>query len=90
MKGSTKLNVKSIACLGFVFLFASFNFFYVKNYYDLMYSHYTYEDNMFEENLKKENSLIRSPDQVNLETQETEEIKPLKLNSLSALLMDGE
>ncbi|TAH65615.1 MAG: D-alanyl-D-alanine carboxypeptidase [Anaerolineaceae bacterium] len=87
----SKFNTRFFICLGFVFLFTLINFISLKNYYDEMFSHFILENDHFEDNLRKENSNTNKSDENNdLTVQESDEPKNLKLNSLSALLMDGE
>ena len=80
--------------------FTTINFIDIKNYYDEMYNQYEIENNNFEDKLKKENGVLGISTSMILmsrarhKEQEINERnkKPenLKLNSLSALLMDGD
>ncbi len=83
--------MRILICTGFILFFTFINLISLKNYYDEMYKGYILGNDNFEEKLKKENENISiSEENENPIIQEREEpIKP-KLNSLSALLMDGE
>lgn len=82
MKGS-RLSLKIFVNLGLILLFTLMNLFSMKDYYDAMFGQYTYEDKGFKENIMNENVNINANDDM-------KSPKPPKLNSLSALLMDGE
>lgn len=63
--------------------FTYINFIYLRNHYDDTYNQYKYQFQDFEEKLREENKMFHK-------TQLDSEIPKLKLNSKSALLMDGE
>lgn len=87
----SKSYVGIFICVGFILLFTIINFISLKNYYDEMFSIYNIDSNDFSEKLKEENVYIdKSVENGNLVIQESKEPKKPKLNSLSALLMDGE
>ena len=87
----SKLNIRFFICIGILLLFTIINFISLKNYYEVMFSHYILSDDHFEEKLKKENNNTSLPDkEENLTVEEIDEPKKPKLNSLSALLMDAE
>lgn len=87
----SKFNTKLFIFLGLLLLFTIINFISLKNYYDEMFSDYIVSNDHFEEKLKKENKNINLPEEdINLTIQGSEEPEKPKLNSLSALLMDGE
>lgn len=86
-----KLSSKIFICLGFILIFAVINFISLRNYYDEMFNLYAIENDHFEDKLKKENSSINNhQENDNISAQESEAPQKIKLNSLSALLMDGE
>ena len=77
--------------MGFILLFTIINIISLKNYYDEMFSIYNIGNNNFSDKLKKENkNADNSVENGNPLNQETEEPTKPKLNSLSALLLDGE
>lgn len=87
----SKLNLKFYVCLGLVLILAVLNFIKLKNYYDVRFSQYTYEDSAFDEKLIEENNNKKiSDNNADISRQDNEPPKALKLNSLSSLLMDGE
>lgn len=97
-----KFNKASIVCIGIIIFFSIINFIDMKNYYDEMYNQYEIENNNFEDKLKKENGVSRDFDlydfneqgldinEQEINEQEIKKPENLKLNSLSALLMDGD
>lgn len=72
-----------LSCIGTMMFFAYINFIYLRNYYDDTFNQYKYITQDFDENLREENKIFHNT-QLDLETPK------LKLNSKSALLMDGE
>ncbi len=87
----SKFNLRCYICLGFILLFAIINYYSLRNYYDEFFNQYLVGDDHFEDKLirENENSLIAKENEY-LTIQEGEEPQKPKLNSLSALLMDGE
>lgn len=78
-RSEIKTNV--FICLGLIFLFTLINHINLKNYYNEKFNQFTSQEDNFDEKVKIENSRPI--------TEGSEPEKP-KLNSLSALLMDGE
>ena len=94
-----KFNKGFFFCIGFIIFFTIINFINMKNYYDEMFNQHKIEINNFEEKLKDENKRgedlepHKTNDQElenNIEGQSLSEPDKIKLNSLSALLMDGD
>ncbi len=86
-----RLDTKFFICLCLLLLFITINFISLKNYYDEMFNPNIVSNDNFEDNLKKENNHIGLTNEYEKPTtQESNEPKKPKLNSLSALLMDGE
>jgi D-alanyl-D-alanine carboxypeptidase (penicillin-binding protein 5/6) len=87
-----KLNLKFFICLGFILFFTLINFISLKNYYDEMFNQFIIEEDDFEDKLKDENTPNTNEFEQdnNIDIQENEVPKNLKLNSLSSLLMDGD
>ncbi|NLL72586.1 MAG: D-alanyl-D-alanine carboxypeptidase [Clostridiales bacterium] len=83
IKLNTKQFVIYLACIGLIILFTYINFTYLKNYYDETFNQYKYVIEDMEKKLEEENKNYHI-EQLDLE------IPKLKLNSKSALLMDGE
>lgn len=86
----TKLNLIFFICLGFILLFTFINYINLRNYYDQMFNQYPMDNEGFEEKLKKENNRVVPQKNDKVEIGEGEVPKKLILNSISALLMDGE
>lgn len=88
----SKFNLKFFICLSFIIIFGLINFFSLKNDYDELFNQFAIEKDDFEEKIKDENSKINTnesePDSVGIP--ESEVAQKLKLNALSALLMDGD
>lgn len=88
-----KTNKGFLICMGSILFFAFISFISFKNIYDELFnSHVTVTDD-FEKKLKEENkNPIREGqfESSEVESEDNNEPKKLKLNSLSALLMDGE
>lgn len=88
---NSRINLQFFICLIFLALFTFINFISLKNNYEELFGHYNVDNSDFEDKLKEENrNIIFSEEDENLSIQEIEKPKDPKLNSLSALLMDGE
>ena len=82
--------IRVVVCLGVILVFAFIHFISLKNYYDEMFNNFTIEKDDFEEKLRTENDRSGLGQNEDIENSEMKEIENIKLNSLSALLMDGE
>lgn len=86
----SKLSINLLICMGFLIFFALINFISLKNYYNELFIHYMIRNDNFEEKLRKENDKLSITEDNSSDSNEDVEPKKPKLNSLSALLMDGE
>lgn len=83
----SKINIRFFICLGLLIFFTLINFNSLNIYYNEAFCH---NINFFEDKIKRENDNISSPKEYKLSNQDIKEVKKPKLNSLSALLMDGD
>ncbi len=81
-----KINLKIVICMGLVFLFAFINYHKLRDYYDETFVNILISDEDFLEQLRRENNAKYNK---NIESQDIAPSR-LRLNSLAALLMDGE
>lgn len=86
---SPKINIRFLIILVVVLIFSLINYNMLKNYYDKNFNHSIVENDDFEKKLKDENEKVKD-EQLKVQEQELHQAPKIKLNSLSALLMDGE
>lgn len=82
-KFNTKYYVGILSCIGAILLFTYINYLYLKDYYEKTFNQYNNVNQDIKDNIKEENQ------NYSINQLEIEPLK-IKLNSISALLMDGE
>ena len=80
---NTRYYLGVLLCLGAILLFTYINYNYLKGYYDEKYNSFNYANEDLNEKITEENQKI------NINQLDIEPLK-IKLNSKSALLMDGD